>query len=182
MPGPSMQEMLAKLKKKDEAETENSPPDLETETQAEVETEVEQETEVMEQFAPAPNPAPVLTKKKLDVKFQHYNSSVSSMRMITKNGTHIIFVLGQFITSNPECINYLNAEIDLGLPQVTKGELMTAEEADPMAALKRRHIAEYLATKKLEEEELAVQAELASQVTTGIVSTSQVPTADESNS
>lgn len=83
-------------------------------------------------------------------KFQHYKSSRQAMKMISKTGRKIIFVNYQYMTCEKDIIEYLNEEIELGLNVITKGELLTSEEADPMAALKRKHIAEYLA-KKAEE-------------------------------
>lgn len=81
-----------------------------------------------------------------EVKFQHYASSRDSVKLITTKGKKITFVNFQYITCDKDCIEYLNDEIDRGLNMITKGKLMTAEEADPMASLKKRHIEEYLAT------------------------------------
>lgn len=76
-------------------------------------------------------------------KFQHYSSSRSSMRMMTSAGKKISFIGYKLITADQEVIDYLDAEIKAGLGLVTKGELLTSKEADPMEALRRKHIEEY---------------------------------------
>jgi len=81
------------------------------------------------------------------VKFQHYKASRPNVRMVTLTGKPITFINFQFITADKDVIEYLDSEIDQGLGIITKGKLMTAEEADPMAALKRKIIAEYEAEK-----------------------------------
>lgn len=81
---------------------------------------------------------------KIEVKFQHYASSRIAMNLVTEEGAKLRFVNHQYITSDKREIEYLDDQIDRGLSVITKGELLTAEESDPMAALKRKHIAEYL--------------------------------------
>ena len=76
-------------------------------------------------------------------KFQHYKSSRVSMRMITPGGKHIAFAHYTFITADPEVFAYLDSEIDYGIMVITKGELLTHSESDPMEILKRKFIAEY---------------------------------------
>lgn len=88
-------------------------------------------------------------------KYQHYKSSRVSMRMITTTGRMIAFTNYQFITCDQDLISYLDDEIGKGVNVVTKGELLTHSESDPMEALKRKHIAEYL---EKEAEELKQQA------------------------
>ena len=81
---------------------------------------------------------------KTAVKFQHYGSSRIAMNLVTEEGTKVRFVNHQYITADERIIRYLDDQIDRGLNVITKGELLTAEDADPMTALKRKHIAEYL--------------------------------------
>ena len=83
-------------------------------------------------------------------KYQHYNCARIAMNMVTEEGKKIRFVNHQYITADEHEIKYLNDQIKRGLTVITKGELMTAEEADPMEALKRKHIAEYLAKESAE--------------------------------
>lgn len=93
-------------------------------------------------------------------KFQHYASSRISMRMITDKGKKITFTKFEFLTQDEEIMEYLDAQIkeakytgrNLG---ITKGNLLTYDDIDPMAVLKRKHIAEYLAA---EQKELADKA------------------------
>jgi hypothetical protein len=98
--------------------------------------------------------------KQETAKFQHYQSSRIAMRMITDKGKKIIFTKFEFLTQDEEIITYLDTQIaeakytgrNLG---ITKGKLLTYDDIDPMAVLKRKHIAEYLAS---EQQELADKA------------------------
>lgn len=83
------------------------------------------------------------SKKPEAPKYQHYASARVAMRLITDKGVPIIFTGYQFITQDEDVIEYLNTEIKKGLPGILKGELLSLEDKDPMAALKRKHIAEY---------------------------------------
>jgi len=106
----------------------------------------------------APAPAPAVVAQVEERKFQHYSSSRLNMAMLTKIGQRINFISGVFITDDQSVIRYLDEEIANGLNIITKGELLTEKEADPMEALKKKHIAEYLEQ----------QAELAKQASLGI--------------
>jgi hypothetical protein len=85
----------------------------------------------------APLRAPV-NKATKETRFQHYMSALTSIQLISSKGTKIIFINHQFVTCDPDAIEYLNAEIERGLPGITMGELMTREEADPMSAIKAK--------------------------------------------
>lgn len=76
-------------------------------------------------------------------KFQHYASAKASMKMITPGGLLVIFTAHSFQTNNEAIIEYLDSEIAIGNNVVTKGELLTEEEASPIAALKAKHFAEF---------------------------------------
>lgn len=82
--------------------------------------------------------APVVkpTAKPVEKKYQHYASSRVSTRMLTKTGREIKFVNYQFITDDKDLIEYLNGEIAMGLRAITKGELLTHAESNPMEILK----------------------------------------------
>lgn len=83
--------------------------------------------------------------------FHVFYSSKLSSNMITTTGRYIVFVNGRYVTNSEEEINYLKTEIALGNPflSVVEGkEIMSAEDLDPMAALKKQHIAEYLEEQK----------------------------------
>jgi hypothetical protein len=88
------------------------------------------------------------------VKYQHYTSARVSVRLITHTGGRITFTGYEFITRDKSIIEYLDTEIANGLVGIIKGALLTSDEADPVAAMKRKHIAEYLA----EEEKKKVNA------------------------
>lgn len=88
----------------------------------------------------------IATKKEgEESKFQVYSSSRVSMRMLTEKGTRITFANYKFITSDPESIAYLDAEIKNGLQSVTKGEELSTAELDPMHAVKKKAVEDYLA-------------------------------------
>ena len=74
--------------------------------------------------------------KPTEIKYQHYQCARQSMKMITPKGKKIAFVNFQFITCDQDCIDYLNEAINRGVRSITKGKLMTREEANPMSALK----------------------------------------------
>lgn len=111
-------------------------------------------TEIAEKASEA-SVDPSSTKEDVEVivedtspKYQHYTCSRTSMRMVTPTGGRISFAGYEYITRDPSHIEYLDAEIDLGLNCVTKGALLTVDEANPMEALKRKHIAEYISEKE----------------------------------
>jgi hypothetical protein len=89
-------------------------------------------------------------------KYQHYSSSIQSIKTITPKGKKVVFVRGEFITDDKDIISFLDEEISNGLKVFTKGALLTHEEADPMANLKKRHIEEYLAEEKRKATDLAL--------------------------
>lgn len=78
-------------------------------------------------------------KAKEEVKYQHYQSSLESVRVVAPNGTPITFVNFQFITADQYLIDFLNKEIKSGgMRDISIGAVMTREEADPMSALKAK--------------------------------------------
>lgn len=89
--------------------------------------------------------SPVTPTETEGVKFQHYKSAKISMRLISVLGTKIVFINHEFITADPDAIEYLNTEIARGLPGITKGALLTREEADPMSAIKKQWEVEFKA-------------------------------------
>jgi hypothetical protein len=79
-----------------------------------------------------------------EIKYQHYKSARTAMCMTTYAGKKISFANYIFITADPDIIQYLDTEIDRGLNTVTKGELLTTDEADPMKILKAAHFQEFI--------------------------------------
>ena len=84
-------------------------------------------------------------------KFQHYKCARPSMRMITSAGKRINFAKFELFTQDEDIIAYLDAEIKIN-PNVgvIKGALMSVEDKDPMAALKRQHYLEFQQQKEAE--------------------------------
>lgn len=111
-------------------------------------------------------------------KYQHYNCSKQSMKMLTTKGTPIIFVRGEMATTNKEVIAYLDKEIELGLNVVTKGQLLTAAESDPMTKYRETVIADYLA----EQAKNAKKAAAPAASKTGILGSNSLLAAEDSNS
>lgn len=81
-------------------------------------------------------------------KFQHYSYSRVSTQLVTEKGKLIKFNNYEFITSDKECIDYLDEQIAGGLIGFAKGKLLTASEANPKERLKKEIIAEYLANQE----------------------------------
>ena len=75
--------------------------------------------------------------------YQHYTSAKPAMKLLTTKGKLIIFTHHNYITDDEECIDYLDAEIKLGLNAVTRGDRLTSAEADPMASFKAQIIKEH---------------------------------------
>jgi len=89
------------------------------------------------------------------IKYQHYKCSRTAMRLITKKGKKVIFTGFEFLTADKDIIAYLDDEIEQGMNIIVKGELLTAEQTDPMAALKRKWLAEHLASEQKEKGDAA---------------------------
>lgn len=86
----------------------------------------------------------------VEEKFQEYKSARSAMRLITTGGIRITFTNFKLLTQNPDVIEYLDKEIKSGLQGVTKGELLTLDEVNPMATL-RREIEQEVRAKLIQE-------------------------------
>ena len=65
-------------------------------------------------------------------KYQHYKCARTAMRLITTKGKKVIFTAFEFITADPDIIEYLDEEIKQGLNIIVKGALLTADDIDPM--------------------------------------------------
>lgn len=90
--------------------------------------------------------APVIIDPAKEKKFQVYHSAKASVRTMTDKGKRISFCAYEFITEDKDIIAFLNEQIEQkGLSGITKGALVSAEDKDPMAVLKRKHFAEFLA-------------------------------------
>lgn len=71
-------------------------------------------------------------------KIQIYHSARTSINLISPKGRRIVFTHHSFQTSEKELIEYLNEEISQGLLGITKGDLVSAEATDPVAALREQ--------------------------------------------
>lgn len=89
-------------------------------------------------------------------KFQMYHSSTPGICLMTPGGKKIAFSHHDLITDDEEVISYIDREIKAGMPFITKGELVTSEDLDPMASLKRKHFEEFLAMEAEEAKQLAL--------------------------
>lgn len=115
-------------------------------------------------------------EEKKTEKFQEYKSARVAVRMMTPEGIRITFTGHKFLTQNEAVIAYLDSEIKAGATHITKGEVLTTDDLDPMATLRREMKEEV--RKEMEEE--------AKKKALGIVpnmgSTANKPTIQTSNS
>ena len=104
-----------------------------------------------------PAPAEILEPKPVEENmYQHYACARQSMKMITHGGKKIIFTGYKLITRDQDVIAYLDDEIRKGIRVVTKGELLSTEDSDPMASYRKQVIAEYEAKQAAEKMAAAV--------------------------
>ena len=78
----------------------------------------------------------------VEEKFQEYRSARPSVRLITEEGIRITFANFRLLTQTEQVIEYLDSEIARGLPGISKGELLTLDEVNPMQTLRREIEAE----------------------------------------
>jgi hypothetical protein len=86
----------------------------------------------------------------VEQEFQQYKSARPAVRFVTSVGLRITFTNFQFLTQNPDAIDYLDLEIARGLQGITKGEVLTTSDLDPMQSMRKKVRAELLA--ELEEQ------------------------------
>ena len=92
---------------------------------------------------PKETPVPKAPEK----TFQTYKSSLPNQKIAMPNGKMIRITSHQYITDMEDEIAFLDNEIKLGFPYLTKSGEMTSTELDPMSALRAKIIAEYEADK-----------------------------------
>jgi len=92
-----------------------------------------------------PNTAPIANVDDLDApkEYQTYNSSRVSMQMVSTTGRRIRFSDYLFITKDEDLIEFLDREIALGNPYVTKGGKVATANRDPMAILRAKFYDEF---------------------------------------
>ena len=78
-------------------------------------------------------------------KYHKFHSTFPTAKYIFKNGEIAQFQNGIYLTENPLKIEELTEEIKLGNPYLFVGDkaVVTAEDMDPLAALKKKIIAEH---------------------------------------
>lgn len=134
------------------------------------------------------SPAPTLTATDVSVPeqvtpkcgfFQHYLCSRISNILITPKGTKITFTNYELFTDDPDVVHYLDTEIEAGLKIISRGRIVSKEDTQPMAALKRKHIEEFLASQQGRDFTAANAAEIAGKsLNTGIMTSEAVVTGD----
>lgn len=85
-------------------------------------------------------------------KFHQYFSSRPSLTIVMENGNRIRFVGGVYMTDNEQEISFLNEQIRCGhqMIYVKEGQkIVDADALDPLAAVKKRAVEEYIAQQKL---------------------------------
>jgi len=81
-------------------------------------------------------------------QYHQFFSSRPKISITMPNGNRIYFVAGTYVTDNEAEIEFLNDQIRQGhqMIGVKKGqETVTQDQLDPLAAIKEKAIAEYLA-------------------------------------
>lgn len=86
-----------------------------------------------------------------DKKYNQYFSTRPRVNITMPNGKRISFIAGSYVTDAQDEIAFLDEQIRLGLQVIytKKGqETVTAESLDPLAAIKKKAIDEYLAAQQ----------------------------------
>lgn len=81
--------------------------------------------------------------------YHQFSSTIKSCRMVMPDGRGISFVNGVYTTDREDEIVFLKTEIKNRHPHISEGAQLTAEDLDPMAALKRKIIEDYEREKAL---------------------------------
>ena len=109
--------------------------------------------------APAPAPADMLAILRakaeaapVEQEFQQYKAAKAAVRLITREGIRITFTNFQYLTQNPDVIDYLDEEIAKGLQGITKGGVLSTSDLDPMQSMRKQARADLMA--ELEQEAL----------------------------
>lgn len=113
---------------------------LMADTKAKAAAETPAETPVI----PAtPVVTPPVTKPSGD-GFQQFSCVRQSTCLITPTGKRVNFTDYEYYTKDQEIIDYLKQQIEAGLRIIKVGAVVSAEDINPAAALKRKHIKEFL--------------------------------------
>jgi hypothetical protein len=85
--------------------------------------------------------------------FKQYRSQLPYLRTTTPKGKDILFQGGMFFTDDPECIEWLDTFKFIKDSMITPidGEF-SADQVDPLEAIKKKAIEEYLASVKAQAE------------------------------
>lgn len=81
-------------------------------------------------------------------EYQQYSSSRISTCMIVPGGKRINFTNYEYYTKDPEIIAYLDKEIAAGMRVITKGKMVSQDDLNPAAALRRKTIEEFKASQE----------------------------------
>jgi|TARA_R110000764_G_scaffold58467_8_gene127122 hypothetical protein len=81
----------------------------------------------------------------VEAQFQQYKSARPAVRLVTYSGLRLTFTNFQFLTQSEEAIDYLDSEIAKGLQGISKGDVLTTSDLDPMQSMRKQVRAELLA-------------------------------------
>jgi hypothetical protein len=84
--------------------------------------------------------------KQVERQFNTYISSMQSHKIVTETGKCLHVIGGKLLTDNESDIAFLDDQIAKGFPFLRKGDVVTTSDLDPMASLRKKIIAEYLAS------------------------------------
>ena len=85
----------------------------------------------------------------VEAQFQQYKSARPAVRLVTYSGLRLTFTNFQFLTQSEEAIDYLDSEIAKGLQGISKGDVLTTSDLDPMQSMRKQVRAELLAELKV---------------------------------
>ena len=85
----------------------------------------------------------------VEAQFQQYRSARPAVRLVTHSGLRLTFTNFQFLTQSEEAIAYLDSEIAKGLQGISKGDVLTTSDLDPMQSMRKQVRAELLAELKV---------------------------------
>ena len=99
------------------------------------------------------NPTPQQSTEKIEKVFQIYTSSLENQKLITRTGRILIVRNYKYLTDEQDIIDFLDSEIKAGgFITMKKAGQTTEDDLDPIAALKKRAVQEYIEEQKVAEE------------------------------
>lgn len=91
-----------------------------------------------------PSVAPeVKAAEVVEEEYQVYKSSLTNQRIVMPNGKCLRITSNKYITKDAAEIEFLDKEISLGFPYMSKSTPIMTSDLDPMSALRKKFFAEF---------------------------------------